>query len=45
MGDELGWSDDERVSQVAAYRDLVDKEREAGGLPETALDALSQPPT
>jgi len=45
MGDELGWSDDERVSQVAAYRELVEKEREAGGLPETALDALSQPPT
>ncbi len=45
MGDELGWSDDERASQVAAYRALVDNERKAGGLPETALDALSQPPT
>ncbi len=45
MGDELGWSEDERASQVAAYRALVDKERTAGGLPETALDALSQPPT
>jgi glycerol-3-phosphate dehydrogenase len=45
MGDELGWSEDERASQVAAYRALIDKERKAGGLPETALDALSQPPT
>ena len=44
-GDELGWSEDERASQVAAYRTLVDNERKAGGLPETALDALSQPPT
>ncbi len=45
MGDELGWSEDERASQVATYRALVDEERKAGGLPETALDALSQPPT
>ncbi len=45
MGDELGWTPDERASQVAAYRALVDEERTAGGLPETALDALSQPPT
>jgi glycerol-3-phosphate dehydrogenase len=45
MGDELGWSEEERASQVAAYRGLIDKERKSGGLPETALDALSQPPT
>jgi glycerol-3-phosphate dehydrogenase len=45
MGDELGWSADERAAQVAAYRALVDEERTAGGLPETALDALTQPPS
>ena len=41
---ELGWDDDESARQVAHYRALVDEERLAGGLPETALDALSQPP-
>jgi glycerol-3-phosphate dehydrogenase len=45
MGDELGWSADERARQVSAYRALVDAERAAGGLPETALDALLQPPS
>ena len=44
MGAELGWSDDERARQVAHYRALVSEERLAGGLPETALDALSHPP-
>jgi glycerol-3-phosphate dehydrogenase len=44
MAGELGWSDDERREQVARYRALVDEERRAGSLPETALDALSRPP-
>jgi glycerol-3-phosphate dehydrogenase len=39
MGDELHWSAAERAGQVARYRALVDEERAAGGLPETALDA------
>jgi len=45
MAAELGWSDAERAAEVAHYRALVDEERTAGGLPETALDALSQPPS
>jgi glycerol-3-phosphate dehydrogenase len=45
MATELGWSDTERERQLAHYRALVDEERAAGGLPETALDALSQPPS
>ncbi|HEV7523515.1 MAG TPA: glycerol-3-phosphate dehydrogenase/oxidase [Acidimicrobiia bacterium] len=45
MGAELGWSDDERRRQVARYQALVTEERTAGGLPETALDALSHPPS
>jgi glycerol-3-phosphate dehydrogenase len=45
MAGELGWSDDERREQVARYRDLIDEERRAGSLPETALDALSHPPS
>jgi glycerol-3-phosphate dehydrogenase len=45
MGEELGWSADERARQVAQYRTLVEAERAAGGLPETALDALLQPPS
>jgi glycerol-3-phosphate dehydrogenase len=44
MGELLGWDDVEKQRQVAAYRARVDEERAAGGLPETALDALSQPP-
>ena len=44
MAAELGWTDDERERQVAHYRALVAEERLAGGLPETALDALSHPP-
>jgi glycerol-3-phosphate dehydrogenase len=45
MGAELDWSDAERARQVAHYRMLVDEERAAGGLPETALEALVQPPS
>jgi glycerol-3-phosphate dehydrogenase len=44
MAAELGWTADERARQVAAYRALVDEERTSGDLPETALDALTQPP-
>ena len=44
MAPELGWDADECKRQVAHYRALVAEERSAGGLPETALDALSQPP-
>jgi glycerol-3-phosphate dehydrogenase len=44
MARELGWSDEERERQVAQYTALVDEERRAGELPETALDALSHPP-
>jgi glycerol-3-phosphate dehydrogenase len=44
LAGELGWNDEERERQVARYRALIDEERRAGGLPETALDALSQPP-
>jgi glycerol-3-phosphate dehydrogenase len=44
MAGELGWSVDEREREVAQYRALVAEERLAGGLPETALDALSHPP-
>ncbi len=44
MGDELGWSAAERAEQVARYRALVDEERTAGGLPEVALDALTEHP-
>jgi hypothetical protein len=45
MAGELGWSDEERERQVAQYLALVEEERLAGGLPETALDALSHPPS
>ncbi len=44
IGPELGWSDDEQQRQVAQYRALIAEEREAAHLPETALDALAQPP-
>jgi len=44
MAGELGWSSDERERQITQYRSLVAAERLAGGLPETALDALSHPP-
>jgi len=45
MAPELGWTDAERQRQVERYRTLVALERAAGGLPETALDALLQPPS
>jgi glycerol-3-phosphate dehydrogenase len=45
MAAELGWSADERDRQVAKYRALIDTERSTGGLPETALEALTQPPS
>jgi glycerol-3-phosphate dehydrogenase len=45
MAAELGWSAAERDHQVEEYRALVDAERSTGGLPETALDALTQPPS
>jgi hypothetical protein len=41
----LGWSADERARQVGDYRALIEAERAAGSLPETALDALLQPPS
>jgi len=44
MAGELGWSDEEQSRQVEHYHRLVAAERSAGGLPETALDALAQPP-
>ena len=45
MAAELGWTDAERDRQVDRYRALIDTERTTGGLPETALDALTQPPS
>ena len=45
MAAELGWGDAERERQVERYRALIATERATGGLPETALDALTQPPT
>ena len=37
---ELGWTEAERQSQVAAFRDAVARERTSAALPETALDAI-----
>jgi len=45
MATELGWGNAERDRQVERYRALIATERLAGGLPETALDALTQPPS
>jgi glycerol-3-phosphate dehydrogenase len=45
MASELGWTSDESARQVACFRALVDEERAAGGLPETALDALTERPS
>jgi glycerol-3-phosphate dehydrogenase len=45
MAAELGWGDTERERQVERYRALITTERATGGLPETALDALTQPPS
>ena len=44
MAPELGWTDAERDHQVEQYRALIEAERTTGGLPETALDALTRPP-
>ena len=45
LATELGWDDGERQRQVAAYRSSIAAERTAGGLPETALDALLERPS
>ncbi len=45
MAAELGWDAAERDRQVEEYRALIETERSTGGLPETALDALTQPPS
>jgi glycerol-3-phosphate dehydrogenase len=45
LATELNWDESEVARQVAAYRTLVEHERKSGGLPETALEALQQPPT
>jgi glycerol-3-phosphate dehydrogenase len=37
---DLGWDEAEQERQVKAFRALVDEERTAAQLPETALDAL-----
>jgi glycerol-3-phosphate dehydrogenase len=39
VGPHLGWDAQEQARQVAEYRRLVDDERRAPQLPETALDA------
>jgi glycerol-3-phosphate dehydrogenase len=39
LADDLGWDADEQARQVEQFRSLVDAEREAAHLPETALDA------
>ena len=44
MSAELGWTEVERARQVEQYRALIDEERRAGDLPETALNTLVQPP-
>jgi glycerol-3-phosphate dehydrogenase len=45
MAAELGWGAAERDRQVEEYRARIETERSTGGLPETALDALTQPPS
>jgi glycerol-3-phosphate dehydrogenase len=40
VADDLGWDQDEQDRQTAAYRALVEHERTAADLPETALDQL-----
>jgi glycerol-3-phosphate dehydrogenase len=44
MAAELGWTAERQQREVDAYRSLIAVERTAGTLPETALDALLQPP-
>jgi glycerol-3-phosphate dehydrogenase len=45
LGAELGWTAADRERQATLYRALVAAERSAGGLPETALDALTERPS
>jgi glycerol-3-phosphate dehydrogenase len=40
VADDLGWDQAEQERQTAAYRALVEHERTAADLPETALDQL-----
>jgi len=44
IGDELGWSADDRAASVAAYRASVEHERVTAELPETHLAALLDEP-
>jgi len=44
MAPELGWSETEQARQADRYHELIATERRAGGLPEAALDALTEPP-
>lgn len=39
IGDELGWSAEQRAAEVAAYRRAVEHERTVPGLPEAPLSA------
>jgi glycerol-3-phosphate dehydrogenase len=39
LAPELGWSDTEQADAAAGYRALIAREREAPGLPETAIEA------
>jgi glycerol-3-phosphate dehydrogenase len=43
MGAELGWTSERRREEVASYRASIQREREAAGLTDTALDALARP--
>jgi len=43
IGDELGWSADERAAAVAEYRRAAQHEREVPGLPETVVLVPSEP--
>ncbi|HZM42854.1 MAG TPA: FAD-dependent oxidoreductase, partial [Acidimicrobiales bacterium] len=43
IGDELGWSADERAAEVAEYRRAAQHEREVPGLPETVVLVPSEP--
>jgi glycerol-3-phosphate dehydrogenase len=44
MAAELGWDDTRRKAEAASFQALVAAERDAAGLPETALDALTRRP-
>ena len=41
VGDELGWSQDERDAQVKAYRSLVEAELQAAGLDDESATTAS----